>query len=110
MLDVDGSEILDINVGGIIISVTRDTLTQIKGTRLEALFSGRWDKRLSRDKDGRMFLDINFTCFRSVAEFLSKRKITPSDCSLKIPHLGEEDDTALQPLLLAFGLRNDGME
>ena len=41
VLDVDGSEILDINAGGVIMSVTRNTLTQIKGTRLEALFSGR---------------------------------------------------------------------
>ena len=39
--DVDGSEILNINAGGEIISVTQDTLTQIKGTRLEALFCGR---------------------------------------------------------------------
>ena len=41
VLDFDGSEILDINAGGVIMSVTRDTLTLIKGTRLEALFSGR---------------------------------------------------------------------
>ena len=34
--DVDGSEILDINAGGVIMSVTRYTLTLIKGTRLEA--------------------------------------------------------------------------
>ena len=59
VIDVDGSEILDINAGGIIISVTRDTLTQIKGKRLEALFSRQWYKRLPRDKDGKMFLDIN---------------------------------------------------
>ena len=39
VIDVDGSEILDINAGGIIISVTRDTLTHIKGKKLEALFS-----------------------------------------------------------------------
>ena len=40
-IDVNGSEILDINAGGVIMSVTRDTLTQIKGTMLEALFSGQ---------------------------------------------------------------------
>ena len=39
--DVDGSETLKINAGGNIISVTRDTLTQIKEKRLEALFGGR---------------------------------------------------------------------
>ena len=40
VIDADGSEILRINAGGEIISVTRDTLTQIKGTRLEALSCG----------------------------------------------------------------------
>ena len=64
VIDVNGSEILDINAGGIIISVTRDTLTQIKGTRLEALFSGRWNKLLPRDSDRRVFLDINPKCLR----------------------------------------------
>ena len=63
VLDFDGSEILDINAGGVIMSVTRDTLTLIKGTRLEALFSGRWDKHLPRDSDGRVFLDVNPKCF-----------------------------------------------
>ena len=58
VLDVDGSEILDINAGGVMMSVTQDILTQIKGSRLEALFSGRWDKHLPRDGGGRVFLDI----------------------------------------------------
>ena len=42
VLNVNGSKILDINEGGVIMYVTRDTLILIKGTRLEALFSGRW--------------------------------------------------------------------
>ena len=41
--------------------VTRDTLTQIKGTRLETLFSGRWYKHLPRDGDSRVFLNINLS-------------------------------------------------
>ena len=89
VLDVDGSDILDINAGGSIISVTRGTLTQIKGTRLEALFSGRWDRRLPRDDDGRVFLDVNPKCFGVVVDYLNESRITPPDCSQKILHLGE---------------------
>ena len=63
VLDVDGLEILDINAGEVIMSVTRDTLTQINGTMLEALFSGRWEYHLPRDGDGRVFLDVNTKCF-----------------------------------------------
>ena len=40
--DVDESEILRINERGEIISVTQDTLAQIKGTILEALLYERW--------------------------------------------------------------------
>ena len=66
MFDIDGSEILDINVcvwggGGVIMSVNRDTMTQIKGCRLDYLFNGRWEKRLSRDSNGKVFLDIKVT-------------------------------------------------
>ena len=86
MLDVNVSEILDINVGGVIISVTRYTLTLIKGTRLEALFSGRWDKRLKRNEGGRMFLDVNPNCFGEVVNLLRKRQITLPEYSLKFSY------------------------
>ena len=54
------------------MSVIRDTLTHIKGTRLEALFNRRRDKRLPRDKGDRMLLDVNPNCFGAVVYFLSK--------------------------------------
>ena len=92
------------------MSVTRYTLTLIKGTSLEALFSGRWDKSLPRDKYGRVFLDVNPNCFGSMVDYLSKHKITLPDYSLKITFLGGEDDAVLQKLLVAFGLRYDGIE
>ena len=43
--DVSSEDLVEINAGGKIIIARRSTLTQMKGTRLEALFSGRWDKR-----------------------------------------------------------------
>ena len=107
MPDVNGLKILDINADGRIISVTQDTLDQIKGMRLEALFSGRWDKRLQRDDEGRVFLDVNPKCFRVVVDYLNECRIAPTDCSPKILHLWGEDDTFLQKLLLTFGLRDD---
>ena len=106
LLDVEGLKILDINTGGVMMSVTRDTLTQIKRTRLEALFSGRWDKRLPREYNCRVFLNVNFNCFRAVVVHLNECKITPPDYSPKMPRLRGEDDTVLQQLLLAFGLRD----
>eukprot|EP00957_Ditylum_brightwellii_P155024 11799611-Ditylum_brightwellii.AAC.1 len=50
--NADDSDIIEINVGGKIISATRGTLTQLKGTKLDTLFSGRWDKKLPHDEMG----------------------------------------------------------
>ena len=98
---------MEINAGGLVMSVTRDTLTQIKGTRLEDTFSGRWDKQLPRDGNGRVFLDINPKCFVVVVGYLNERMIAPPDCSPEIMYLGEEHNTFLQQLLLESGLGDD---
>ena len=105
--DIDISEILKINAGGIIISVTRDTLTHIKGTRLEDIFGGRWEKRLLRDRDGRIFLEVNPACFQAVEDYLNKRKIASTGSTPGKPRVGREDNIVLQQLLLAFGLGDD---
>ena len=87
------------------MSVTRYTLTVIKGTRLEALFSGLWDKHLPREEDGRVFLDVNPKFFWAVVCYLNKHMITLPEYSLIIPNLGEENNTVLQHIMLEFGLR-----
>ena len=43
-------------------------------------------------------------------DYLNDCKITLPDYSLKISILGKEDDMVLQQLLVAFGLRDYGME
>jgi hypothetical protein len=47
--DAADDDIVEVNAGGKIVVAKRRTLTQMQGTRLEALFSGRWDKKLRRD-------------------------------------------------------------
>ena len=60
-LDATDDDLVEVNAGGKIMVAKRSTLTQMKGTRLEALFSGRWDQKLSRDSHGRIFLDVDPT-------------------------------------------------
>ena len=48
---------------GVVMYITRDTLTHIKGAILKAIISGKWDKCLPREYDGRVFTDLNFTWF-----------------------------------------------
>ena len=60
-IDAADDDLVEVNAGGKIMVAKRSTLTQMKGTRLEALFSGRWDQKLSRDSHGRIFLDVDPT-------------------------------------------------
>ena len=96
VINVDGSDILEINSGGSIIYGTRDSLTQIKGMSLEAQFRRRWGKRFLRERCDRMFLDVNSQFLQAMLDQLTEIKITPPDCYLKIPHAGQENSICLQ--------------
>ena len=46
--------ILDLNVGGVLYTVSRDTLLRLPNTMLEAMFSGRHQQQ---KHEGRYFID-----------------------------------------------------
>lgn len=104
---ISDDDILDINAGGDIIRVSRGTMTQIEDTVLEAIFSGRWDKRLQRDGSGRIFLDVNPKCFRCIIDYLNERKIVPPDEPLRPPSMNDEHHKSLGCLCKAFGLTSE---
>ena len=67
---IKGTDNIHLNVGGTEMYVLRDTLTQIKGSRLEVLFSGRWEDKLLRDEKGRVFMDLDARYFKKIVEYL----------------------------------------
>ena len=77
--DVRPSDRIKLNVGGCRVVTTRDTLTLFPGTRLGALFSGRWESRLQRDRNGRIFMDVNPTAFKKILDFHQFAKIASSE-------------------------------
>jgi hypothetical protein len=70
------SDIIHLNVRGTEMFARRDTLAIVKGSRLEALFSGRWENQLLRDKKGRVFMDMNADVFKKILEYLYIVKIS----------------------------------
>ena len=54
---------IQLNVGGVGVVVKRSVLTLFLDSKLAVLFSGRWDKKLLRDKKNRIFLDVDPVCF-----------------------------------------------
>ena len=104
--DASDDDIVNINAGGTIIDAKRGTLCQLKGTRLEALFSGRWEKRLQKDSSGRIFLDVNPTAFQAIVDYLNELSISAEDDPPQLPRVNEEHQHILDHQLELFGLRS----
>jgi hypothetical protein len=108
----DGSEyvrdddVVEINAGGRIIAARRGTLCQLKGTRLEALFCGRWDNMLLRDGNGRVFLDVSGNCFQAIVDFLNEMTISSEEDPSEPPTVHDDGyRQVLAQYLELFGLR-----
>jgi K+ channel tetramerisation domain. len=88
--DVKPTDIIQLNVGGRDVVASRETLTAVTGSRLEDLFSGKWENRLIRDEKGHVFLDLDSNVFEQVLEYLYHFKMglgeeylaKHSDCTL----------------------------
>ena len=66
--EVSDTDKIKLNVGGEKMMALRATLTQFP-SKLATLFSGRWEARLPRDGQRRVFLDVNPYCFRKILDF-----------------------------------------
>jgi len=103
-VDAADDDVVEINAGGKVVTAKRSTLTQLKGTRLKALFSGRWDKKLQRDSNGRIFLDVNSVCFQAIVDYLNEMTISSEDNPPESPSVDDEHKHILQHQLELFGL------
>ena len=64
------SDIIKLNISSCLLFARRDTLTCVKGSRLDGLFSGRWENQLLRDDKGRVFMDLDADAFKKVLAYL----------------------------------------
>jgi hypothetical protein len=67
---VDHTDIFQLNVGGEIITTTRQTLMKISKSTLSILFNGQWEQKLHKDQNGNIFLDFNPILFRYLLDQL----------------------------------------
>ena len=115
----DGSSVnhtdkICLNVGGTEMYATREMLTQIKGSRLEALFNGRWDNKLLRDKKRRVFMDMDVRYLKPIIDHLHSMTANgdAGDCGggniLDWPKLSNTfDQKMLELYIKLFRLRED---
>ena len=101
--DATDDDLVKVNAGGKIVTAKRSTLTQIQGTKFEAIISGRWDKKKLRDNHGRIFLDVNPTCFRAIIDHLNEMLISSEDSPPSPPTVDGERKHLLRHQLDLFG-------
>jgi len=73
------NEVITLNVGGVLYTTTRSTLTQFGESMLGAMFSGRY-RVTALDRDGNPFVDRDGPTFRHVLNFMRTGRLTlPGD-------------------------------
>ncbi len=95
---------LKLNVGGVRMVALRETLTQFPDTRLAALFSGRWESCLARDKNKRIFLDVNPACFEQILSYHQLCKVAGPEELVELPTMPPDMQFIMQKQLSFFGL------
>jgi len=96
------NDLIEINAGGRVITANRGALIYQKGTMLEALFSGRWDKEIQRDGLDRIFLDVNPECLQSIINYLYVLKHSSEKNLSQYLSVGNEFKQIFKHLLLYF--------
>ncbi len=100
---VKGSDMIELNVGGKKMHVLRETLTLIEGSRLEVLFSGRWESKLLRDEEGCVFFDLDSYYFKKVIQYLSlAKKVQGTSKEKKLPNLPKFTDAHEQKIFSLY--------
>jgi hypothetical protein len=105
--DVKLSDIIRLNVRGTEMFARRDTLTVVKSSRLEALFSGRWENQLLRDDQGRVFMDVDPNSFKKILEYLYMVKISEDGDTPPMPDVDVSKKDMLDSYLDFFKLRSE---
>ncbi|EJK74285.1 hypothetical protein THAOC_04047 [Thalassiosira oceanica] len=85
--DASPEDLVEVNCGGRVISARRGTLCQLEGTNFGAVFSGLYEKKLPRDREGRIFLDLCPDEFQAIVDYLAELSISSPD---DLPTLSEE--------------------
>ena len=103
---MDDEDVIELNVGGQMMTTKRTTLCQVEGSLLAAMFSGR-ENSMTRDKDGRIFLDFNPTYFASILDYLRAKRISTGDKPASFPEVTLSQVKNFHKLIEYLGLRDE---
>ena len=104
---VKDDDVISLNIGGKNKAASRSTLCQVEGSLLASMFSGRWEDKLKKDKQGNVFLDFNPDCFKLILNYLRAKKIETPRSQAKKPKPPEEERSNYWNLVEYLGLREE---
>ncbi|CAD7700014.1 unnamed protein product [Ostreobium quekettii] len=98
------SDVIKLNVRGKHIETRRSTLCQVDGCLLQYMFSGRWEDRLERDSEGRVFLDYNPYCLEKILDFLWALQLSCAEYPAPLPEVRSDEAANFRLLVRYLGL------
>lgn len=108
---ISASDIIGLNMGGEkTVQVKRSLLTQFEGSFLAAMFSGRWEEQISRDKTGNVFFDEPPEVLMPLVEWLRECRDATPDHPAETPVVDVKYQKAWSRMLHRFGLVMDTKE
>eukprot|EP00929_Paragymnodinium_shiwhaense_P119963 TRINITY_DN91877_c0_g1_i1.p1 TRINITY_DN91877_c0_g1~~TRINITY_DN91877_c0_g1_i1.p1 ORF type:complete len:383 (-),score=50.02 TRINITY_DN91877_c0_g1_i1:115-1185(-) len=79
-------DVVELNIGGqAFVETRRSTLCQFPDSMLHSLFCGRWEDQVTRDTEGRVFLDFSPDVFLPVLRCLRERQLAEPGESVSNP-------------------------
>ena len=103
----EGSDVIELNVGGERMATLRSTLCQVEGSLLASMFSGRWEDSMSHDKEGRIFLNFDPKYFALILGHLRAKEISTPDNPPKLPNVPFKKDKNFHLLVEYLGLTKE---
>eukprot|EP01026_Neomeris_dumetosa_P072122 TRINITY_DN732_c0_g1_i1.p2 TRINITY_DN732_c0_g1~~TRINITY_DN732_c0_g1_i1.p2 ORF type:complete len:300 (+),score=42.82 TRINITY_DN732_c0_g1_i1:85-984(+) len=85
MLTRDQDKVIDLNIGGTLVSTTKGTLCLLEGSKLAQFFAVDNNPEFLRDKQGRIFLDYDPKLFVPLLDYLRRRRISGSTAPPVVP-------------------------
>lgn len=74
--------VINLNVGGYLFTTSLSTLTKYEDSMLAVMFSGRHE--ISRDENGRFFVDRDGKFFRYILNFIRSNDLPPDSVTLEV--------------------------
>eukprot|EP01025_Chloroclados_australasicus_P010944 TRINITY_DN1466_c0_g1_i1.p1 TRINITY_DN1466_c0_g1~~TRINITY_DN1466_c0_g1_i1.p1 ORF type:complete len:301 (+),score=22.59 TRINITY_DN1466_c0_g1_i1:84-986(+) len=96
-------KVIDLNVGGTLVSAQKSTLCLLEGSKLAQFFADDNNPEFLRDKNGRIFLDYDPTLFVPLLDYLRRRKVNGSTAP---PYVSDNKRAQLDELIIWLGVQS----